>query len=71
ESDLQLKPSKCHFGLSQINLLRHFVSAVGIKPLSNRVEAIKTLGLLRLHLTSVWSFLGMAGYYRQFIPGFA
>ena len=70
QAGLQLKPSKCSFGLSKIDLLGHSVSADGIQPLPERVEAIQNLGPPS-DVTSVRSFLGMAGYYRQFIPGFA
>ena len=70
KAGLQLKPSKCHFGLSKIELLGHSVSADGIAPLPQRVEAIANLGPPS-DVKSVRSFLGMAGYYRQYIPEFA
>ena len=67
---LQLKSSKCSFGLSRVELLGHSVSADGIYPLPSRVEAIKNLGPPS-NVTGVRSFLGMAGYYRNFIKDFA
>lgn len=67
---LQLKPSKCSFGLKEIELLGYRVSAQGIQPLEDKVAAINTLKAPE-NVTAVRSFLGMAGYYRQCIPGFA
>ena len=67
---LQLKPSKCSFGLTEIELLGHSVSADGIHPLPSRIEAIKNLGP-PTNVKAVRSFLGMAGYYRNFIENFA
>jgi len=67
---LQLKPSKCHFGLAEIELLGYRVNADGIRPLGMRVEAIQQLTAPE-DVKAVRSFLGMAGYYRQCIPGFA
>jgi len=70
KAGLQLKPSKCHFGLSKIELLGHSVSADGITPLPQRVEAIANLGPPQ-DVKSVRSFLGMANYYRGYIKSFA
>lgn len=67
---LQLKPSKCHFGLTEIELLGYVVNAEGIQPLKTRVKAIQQLTAPQ-DIKAVRSFLGMAGYYRQCIPGFA
>ena len=67
---LQLKPSKCSFGLPEIELLGYKVSAEGISPLEDRVEAIEKLDRPQ-DVKAVRSFLGMAGYYKQCIPGFA
>lgn len=70
QAGLQLKPSKCHFGLPELDLLGYVVSAKGIRPQPKKIEAIKNLD----HPTDVKgvrSFLGVVGYYRQCIPGFA
>ena len=40
---LQLKPSKCSFGLTEIELLGFKVSAEGAAPLPGRIEAIRNL----------------------------
>jgi transposase InsO family protein len=70
EAGLQLKASKCHFGLQEIELLGHSVSDKGVRPLASRVEAIKNLKPPG-DVTALRSFLGMASYYRNHVPGFA
>ena len=67
---LQLKTSKCHFGLDEVQLLGHSVSAKGVRPLESRVEAIKNLTPPNT-VKSLRSFLGMASYYRKHIPHFS
>ena len=67
---LQLKTSKCHFGLDEVELLGHSVSAKGVRPLESRVEAIKNLGPPD-SVKPLRSFLGMASYYRSHIPHFS
>jgi len=67
---LQLKPTKCSFLLEEVELLGHRVSGRGISPLPEKVEAIKNMAPPQTQ-TGVRSFLGMAGYYRECIPGFA
>ncbi len=67
---LQLKPSKCIFGMKEIQLLGYKVCAQGISPLPERVEAIRQLDRPQ-NQTAVRSFLGMANYYSKCIPGFA
>ena len=70
EAGLQLKPSKCSFGLHEVELLGFKVNADGIRPLEERVSAIKDLPPPTMP-KEVKSFLGMAGYYRQCVPNFA
>lgn len=70
EAGLQLKPSKCHFCLTQIELLGYRVSGEGIQPLPERVQAIRDIPAPN-SVTAVRSFLGMAGYYRQCIKDYA
>lgn len=70
QAGLQLKPSKCSFGLKEIDLLGFRVSADGIRPLKGRVSAILDLAPPQ-NAKAVKSFLGMASYYRGCIQGFA
>ena len=70
EAGLKLKPSKCNFILKQVQYLGHAISNLGISPDAKKVEAVKNF-LKPTDLKSLRSFLGLASYYRRFIPGFS
>jgi transposase InsO family protein len=70
EVGLQVKPSKCSFELGEIELLGHRVTAEGIKPQPEKVESIANL-VPPTDVKAIRSFLGMTGYYRQYIADYA
>ena len=70
ESKLTLKPNKCFFLKRSIKFLGHIVSDKGILPDPDRVKAISQLKTPTT-VKELRSFLGIAGYYRKFIPKFA
>lgn len=70
EAGLQLKPPKCHFNKDRIELLGYVVSANGIHPQEAKTEVIRNM-VAPADKAGVQSFLGMVGYYRQCVPGFA
>lgn len=70
EAEILLKPSKCRFGVDQVEYLGHIVSAEGISPDPQKVEKLKNFPPPK-NLTELRSFLGFAGYYRRFIRHFA
>lgn len=70
DAGLKLKPSKCHLFQRSVKFLGHKVSAAGISPIEDKVQAIVDFPPPR-DLDSLKRFLGMSGYYRDFIPGFA
>jgi Reverse transcriptase (RNA-dependent DNA polymerase)/RNase H-like domain found in reverse transcriptase len=70
DSGLVLNLEKCQFGLSEVNFLGHKVTADGIQPLTDHVEAVQVFprpsdkkGLQR--------FLGTVNFYCRFLPGAA
>jgi transposase InsO family protein len=67
---LRLNPSKCAFGLREVKLLGYIVSAEGLKADPGKVQAIARLDA-PTSVSEVRSFLGMTGYYRTCIPGYA
>nr|GEY95977.1 retrotransposon protein, putative, Ty3-gypsy subclass [Tanacetum cinerariifolium] len=67
---LYAKFSKCEFWLSSVAFLGHIFSAKGITMDPAKVEAI-TKWPRPMSVTEVRSFLGLAGYYREFVEGFS
>ncbi|WZY99789.1 hypothetical protein YC2023_072118 [Brassica napus] len=70
EHKLYAKLSKCSFWQKSIGFLGHIVSDQGISVDPEKIRAIKDWPRPR-SATEVRSFLGLAGYYRKFVKGFA
>ena len=68
--NLKLKPSKCQFMREEVEYLGHVVTRSGLRPNARLTEVI--LNFQRPDdIGAVRRFLGLASYYRRFIPGFA
>ena len=65
-----LKLSKYSFAQEQVEYLGHLVSHHGVEPLPSKVDAIQQWLILRT-TKALKSFLGLAGFYRRFIKGYA
>ena len=69
DHQLYAKPSKCAFGLKEVEYLGHIVSHDGVKVDPTKIKAImewpipKTIKKLR-------GFLGLTGYYRRFVKNY-
>jgi hypothetical protein len=69
EQQLHAKPSKCFFGVKEVDYLGHIVSHEGVNVDLNNIKAMmdwpipKTLNNLR-------GFLGLIGYYRNFVRNY-
>ena len=69
-ADLKMKQSKCNFFKKHIHYLGHLISADGIRPLKDKLDTIQDMPAPRSS-KEVKQFLGLAGYYRKFVPHFA
>ncbi len=66
----KLKASKCHFCCTEIEYLGHKVTKEGVRALPDKIKLIKDWGIPQSS-ANLHSFLGLAGYYRKLIKGFA
>lgn len=71
EKQWYVKAQKCSFFMKTVNFLGYRVSAVGVQPDPKKLEAISAWPLPLHKRKDVQKFLGLASYYRNFIPGFA
>ena len=70
EHQLYAKLSKCEFWLEEVRFLGHVISRDGVAVDPSKVEVI--LSWQRpTTVREIWSFLGLVGYYRRFVEGFA
>ncbi|CAN2387827.1 Reverse transcriptase (RNA-dependent DNA polymerase), partial [Pristimantis euphronides] len=67
---LKIKPKKCQLFRRRIEYLGHVITPEGVQPAVSKIEAIQEWPQPRT-LREVRAFLGLAGYYRRFIPKFA
>ena len=70
EANVSIKLSKCVFAASEVEYLGFLLSEEGIRPQCKLTDAIVNFGTPR-NKKEVKRFLGMAGFYREFIEHFA
>jgi hypothetical protein len=70
DNQLYAKFSKCDFWLDEVHFLGHIIPKGGIAVDPAKVTAIVDWKILST-VSKIWSFLGLAGYYRRFIEGFS
>jgi len=70
ENKLKINLEKCHFCMFEVEALGHKVTKKGLLLLENKVKAINNLDT-PTNVTELRSFLGMIGYYRNFIDNYA
>ena len=68
--NLKIKPKKCQFFSTSVLFLGHVLSGEGISANPEKVDKVKTWPVPK-NIKEVQSFLGLASYYRHFIPHFA
>lgn len=70
EHGLKLKMPKCQFLSKETNYLGFLINEQGIRPLPEKVEAIKAIPTPKC-VRDVRALLGAAGFYRRFIADFS
>jgi hypothetical protein len=69
-SSMTLKPKKCEFARKSVNYLGHKIGGGKRSPMQIKVEAIDRI-LRPLTKKDIRAFLGITGYYRHYIRGYA
>ena len=67
---LKINPAKCDFFKKEVHYLGHVVSEAGIKTNPRTVDRIQFWPVPQTE-TDLRSFLGLARYYRRYVPNFA
>lgn len=67
---LKLKPSKCSFMQRRVAFLGHIISEHGVEVQPEKTETVVKWPTPR-SIHDVRSFVGLCGYYRRFVAGFA
>jgi hypothetical protein len=70
EHNLKLQPDKCEFLRKEVVFLGHKISKHGVEPDARKIESIENFPRLNT-AKQLKNFLGLAGYYRRFIPQFS
>ena len=69
-ADLTLQPDKCFFLQKEVVYLGHIISEKGVKPNPRKIQAVSEFPRPK-NAKNIKQFMGLAGYYRRFIPDFA
>jgi Reverse transcriptase (RNA-dependent DNA polymerase) len=70
QAGLRLNLEKCNFWMQSLPFLGHIVTSIGIAPDPQKIEAVQKIQPPKT-VTQLRSFLGLVGYYRQFIRDFS
>ena len=70
QANLTLKAKKCFLFRREVEYLRHEVSGEGVRPLSSKIAALSHWAV-PVNLDELGSFLGLACYYKHFVPEYS
>lgn len=69
-ANLKFKPSKCHFAYQKLEVLGHVITPEGIHVMRNKIDKVANAPIPK-NVNEIYTFLGLANYYRRFIRNFA
>ena len=67
---LQMRTEKCKFGYTEIDYVGYHISSKGLSPIQANIEAITSFPA-PTNIKELERFVGMSGYYREFMPRMA
>ncbi|KAI8506729.1 hypothetical protein Bbelb_151700 [Branchiostoma belcheri] len=70
QAGLKLHPAKCRFAQKEVTFLGHVVSRRGVAPDPDNIAKVQGWPTPS-NQTDIRSFLGLASFYRKFVPAFA
>ena len=70
EANLKLNGKKCQFGLPKVHYLGHILSGQGVHADPQKTQAMRDFPR-PTSVKTLKGFLGLCGYYRRFVKGFA
>jgi hypothetical protein len=69
EKQLYTKPSKCFFGVKEVEYLGHIVSHEGVKVDPNKIKSMMAWPIPKT-LNNLRGFFGLTGYYHKFVHNY-